>query len=259
MKNLKIYIYLIGLFFILLSSCTTNRNIIYLRGIEDEIVQKNEGLNVYKIQPKDLLYIKIITDNTEITNQYNTWNIANSPAYSDASLYIQGYTVSDSGYVVLPIIGRVKITGLTVEQATDEVTKAAQKYLVNPIVTVKLAYFKISILGEVNSPGLFSVYQEKINIFHALALAGDINDNGNKRSLLVLRNAAGSISSYRIDLTDKNILNTELYNLMPNDIVYVEPVKAKAYRIINAPSIQIMLSTISTTILVLTFMLNKVI
>lgn len=253
---MKVLIYSILACIILLTSCTSNKNIVYLRGTENETFPiRDESL--YKLQKKDLLYIKILSNNEAINKVYNFSYSENYVNASESYLYLYGYLVNDSGYVSLPNIGEILVTGLTVAEAKDKIETEASKYLQEFTVFVKLAYFKISILGEVNAPGLFPVFQDKINIFHALALAGDINDNGDKREVLIIRNTNENIQTFRLNLTKKELISSELYNIMPNDIIYVQPVKAKSLRIINAPTIQIMLQTLTTFVLVMSFVLNR--
>lgn len=249
------YILLISIA-LFLFSCTSNKNIVYLRNIQQELHDAT-GYKIYRVQPKDLLYIRIVSSNKDINQLFNNTYSETNPTIDESYLYLFGYLVSDSGYVSLPVLGKIQVIGLSLLEIQNEIEKVASKYLNEFTVSVKLAYFKISILGEVNNPGLFPVYQDNINIFHALSLAGDITDNGNKRNVLIIRNVKDKIETIRINLTDKSLISSEYYNLMPGDILYVQPVKAKALRIINAPSIQIMLQTITTTIIVMSFILNK--
>ena len=252
---MKLFKFLFFILVLFLVSCTSNKNIVYLRGAQNEEYSVSKE-SIYKLQQKDLLYIKLISSNEEINKMYNYSYTEASPTVSESYLYLYGYLVNDSGYISLPNIGKILVAGLTVNEAKSKIEEEAKKYLKEFTIFVKLAYFKISILGEVNSPGLYPVFQDKINIFHAIALAGDINDNGNKREVLIIRNTDENIKTFRIDLTNKDLVSSELYNINPNDIVYIQPVKAKSLRIINAPTIQIMLQTLTTFVLIMSFIIK---
>ena len=253
---MKFIYYLVFICVIFLASCTSNKNIVYLRGAENEEFSVSKESS-YKLQPKDLLYIKIISSNDEINKLYNYSYSEGYPTVSESYLYLYGYLVNDSGYISLPNIGNVLVSGITVTEAKSKIEQEAAKFLKEFTIFVKLAYFKVSIMGEVNRPGLYPVFQDKINILHAIALAGDINDNGDKRQVLIIRNNNDKINTYRVNLTDKNLISSNLYNINPNDIIYIQPVRAKSLRIINAPTIQIMLQTLTTFVLVMSFVLNK--
>lgn len=252
MKFLQFLFFVLILFFV---SCTSNKNIMYMRGVQNEEFSVSKE-SVYKLQQKDLLYIKLISSNEEINRMYNYSYTEVSPTVSESYLYLYGYLVNDSGFISLPNIGKIHVAGLTVNEAKSKIEVEARKFLKEFTIFVKLAYFKISILGEVNRPGLYPVFQDKINILHAIALAGDINDNGNKREVLVIRNTDNIINTYRIDLTNKDLVSSDLYNINPNDIIYIQPVKAKSLRIINAPTIQIMLQTLTTFVLIMSFIIK---
>ena len=160
LKKMKFFQFLFFVFILFLVSCTSNKNIVYLRGTQDEIFNVNNDLS-YKLQQKDLLYIRIVSNNEVINKMYNYTYSETAPSVSESYLYLYGYLVNDSGYVTLPNIGNVFVAGCTISEAKKRIEIEAAKYLQEFAVFVKLAYFKISILGEVKSPGLFSVFQDK--------------------------------------------------------------------------------------------------
>jgi polysaccharide export outer membrane protein len=130
----------------------------------------------------------------------------------------------------LPTVGKVKIKGLTLNQAKIEIEKGVQQYINNVSVQVKLISFKISVLGEVKSPGYYYVYNNQATIFEGLGLAGDIGDFGNRRKIKIVRQTPTGSEVAMLDITDPNILKSKYYYLLPNDVLYVEPLKAKFAR-----------------------------
>lgn len=252
----KQQILIILLFSILLSSCLQHKNVLYMRdiGIDSTTVYLSEK-GSYKIQSGDILYVKINSIDNNINSIFNAGTGVNNTWQSDLSVYINGYTVSDSGYVFIPIVGKVFVKGETIESAKKNVSTEINKYLKKTDVIVKLISFKYTVLGEVNKQGSYLNYNDRLTILEALGNAGDITDYGNKKRVLVIRPTIDGEKVFRIDLTDKNLLNSEAYYLLPNDVIYVEPVKFKSFRL-NSPNISLVLSSVTTLILLLNF-LNK--
>ena len=240
---------------LLMSSCTQYRKIVYLQDHNDQdtsfYVSKTPP---YYLKPGDILYIYLASINQDVVNAFNiNRSNSNSTAYfSDASLYVNGYSVNDSGYVDIPIIGSVSVEGMTVSDARGAIQNRLDEFLKDATAIVKLLSYKITILGEVSRPGVYTNYNENITVLEALAMAGDVTDYGNKTKVLVIRPKDNGSETFKLDLTDINILNSEGYHLIPNDIVYVKPVKTKAFRL-NSPNISIILSMITTTIIVINF------
>jgi polysaccharide export outer membrane protein len=174
---------------------------------------------------------------------------------NETSLFINGYTVSDSGYIEIPILGKVLIAGKTMDEAISSIRKRADQFLKDATVIVKLISFKVSVIGEVNRPGTYNNFNSQLTVLEAVSMAGDITDYGDRKRVLVLRPSAEGTRSFRLDLTSKNILTSDGFFLLPNDIIYVEPIKNKTFRI-NMPTISLAFTSISTLILVLNF-INK--
>lgn len=253
---MKRFLQIIIVLSFLISSCTSQKELLYLRdidaGIEDSVFFK-QSIN-YKIQKQDILYIRIYSMNQEANEIFNltSGRYQQNLFQNETSLFINGYSVNDSGYVDLPIIGKVNVLQKTVEQAKEKIQTEADEILKNSSVVVKLISFKFSVLGEVNGPGMYRNYNNQLTVLEAIAMAGDITDYGNREKVLVIRPTKSGTETFRIDLTNSKVLSSEGFFLLPNDIVYVEPIKTKMFRI-NAPTISIFLSTISTLILILNF------
>lgn len=238
------------------SSCTTNKQLTYLQNV-DSLPQGSvyyKQAVEYRIQNEDILYIRVISLNDEINTMINTFSSQTNmnQFQNEISLYLYGYSVNDSGYVDVPYIGNVNVLGLTLEEAKQIIKERVEKSVRNATVIVKLVSFKFSVLGEVQRPGVYKNYNNQLTILEALSMAGDITDYGNRFEVLVVRPTKDDTKTYRVDLTDKSLLSSEAFFLLPNDVVYVQPIKSKSFRI-NIPTMTLALTSISTLILVLSF------
>ncbi len=247
----------LSLFFLLtllIVSCTRYKDIVILQPTE----QDSTGMFMatppdYHIQNRDILYIKILSLNEDITRVINATSMMNTNQFTnEASLFIYGYDVSDSGHVEIPVVGKVKVVGKTLEDAKASISLQAAKYLKDATVIVKLISFKYSVLGEVNNPGVYQNYNNQLTVLEAISKAGDISPYGNRKKILVIRPGINGTETFRIDLTKTDILNSEGFFLLPNDMVYAEPVKSYNFRV-NIPTVTLFLTAISTLILVLNY------
>ncbi len=250
-------------FFLLLasvffSSCIPQKKIKYLQSqVEAENIPEtryfqNSNNFDYKVQPGDNLYIKIVADAETSEMLGNSSGNTSSNLTSDASIYLQSYAVDKDGYIDFPMIPKVKVSDMTVEEITHVMEKSIHEYVREATVFVKLVNFKITVLGEVHRPGNFKIFQDKVNIFEAIGMAGDLTDFADKNKVSLVRTTDKGYDIHLIDLTSDQILKSEYFYLMPNDVIYVEPLKAKQFGFAEFPY-SILFSVISTTILVLNF------
>lgn len=241
---------------LLFGSCTSQKQLLYLQDLEtgtkDNIFFK-QSIN-YKIQTQDILYIRIYSMNLKANEIFNltSGRYQQNLFQNETSLFINGYSVTDSGNVDLPIIGKVNVLYKTVEEAKYAIQSHADAILKNSSVVVKLISFKFSVLGEVHAPGMYRNYNNQLTVLEAIAMAGDITDYGNRKKILIIRPIKSGTETFRIDLTRSEVLSSEGFFLLPNDIVYVEPISSKTFRI-NTPTISLLLSTVTTLILILSF------
>lgn len=243
---------------LMFSSCNSYKKLTYLQDLQetgsDDLFAKNKP--GYALQPGDLLYIQIITENEEINQLFNLYSSQNASQYlRPESMFYTSYLVNDSGYIEMPLLEKIHVSGLTTEQAQDSVKQHAKRFLKNPQIIVKLANFKFTVMGEVKTPGVKQITANQVNVMEALAYAGDITYNGNRKKVLLLRQTEAGTQSYRIDLTDDNIMRDELYYIMPNDIIYVEPLGSTLFRE-QASDYVFVISALTSTLTAIALILN---
>ena len=254
LKNLAGITFLIVV--ISISSCTTKKQLTYLQNVDSlpsGTVYYKEPIE-YRIQNEDILYIRVVSLSDQINMQINTFQSQNGQNMfqNEISLFLYGYSVSDSGFVEVPSLGKIHVLNSTIEEAQKIIYNRVNESIKNSTVIVKLISFKFSVLGEVRRPGVYKNYNNQLTVFEAISTAGDLTDYGDRKQVLVIRPTKNETKTYRMDLTDKSILSSEAFFLLPNDIVYVEPIKSKSFKI-NIPIMTLVLSTVSTLILVLSF------
>ncbi|MBO5915619.1 MAG: polysaccharide biosynthesis/export family protein [Bacteroidales bacterium] len=215
-----------------LASCTSYKSVPYMQNV-DAVTLEQKPLYDAKIMPKDLLTITVNCTDPEVALPFNltiqtAFSVNNKSTYSSPSLMT--YLVDNEGSIDFPVLGRLKVGGLTKTEAENMIREGLKPYINEvPIVTVRMANYKISVLGEVARPGTFTVSNEKVNIFEALALAGDMTVWGVRNDVKLIReDANGERMVASLNLNDANIINSDYYYLQQNDVVYVTPNKVKA-------------------------------
>ena len=238
-------------------SCASVKNVAYLQNSEDIDFTRSEYLYDARIMPKDILTITVNTVNPEASAPFNlivstALNTSNVNQNISSSRALQTYLVDNKGCIEFPVLGTIEVGGLTksmCEQLLHDKIKPYLNAAENPVVTVRMSNYKISVLGEVNRPGMFTVGNEKINILEALAQAGDLTIYGVREKVKLIReDAKGKKEIHTINLNDANIINSPYYYLQQNDIVYVEPNKVKAQNSAIGQSTSLIMS--GTSILV---------
>ena len=232
MKKTLLFLLLV----VALASCSSYKDVPYIQN--PEVVNQYTGeLPLYdaKIMPKDLLSITVNTTDPEAAAPFNltvqtSLNAASNRISATSQPSLQQYLVNNEGTIDFPVVGRLKVGGLTKNQAEDLIREKLAPYLKeNPIVTVRMANYKISVLGEVARPGSFTVSNEKINVLEALAMAGDMTVYGIRNDVKLIReDAQGHRQIISMDLTDSDFILSPYYYLNQNDIIYVTPNKTKA-------------------------------
>ena len=234
-------VFLILILLFLIQSCTSYKGVSYFQDLNKDSILKEKITNFspLTIQPGDLLAIHVnsLSHDADAIFNYNldrpnglsiptvqTGNnteSANVGIPSESTVF--GYLVDLGGYIHLPMIDSVKVAGLTTAQISTILEAKLSGYLSKPVVNIRIQNFKISVLGDVNKPGNFTVSDEKITISEALSLAGDLNTTGIRTNVLLIREIDGNREFVPINLTSKSIFNSPYYYLKNNDIIYVQP------------------------------------
>lgn len=250
---------------LLLSSCRQQKELIYFTDLQEANIPNNTLLEqkTYLIRANDILYIKVMSLDEKINAQYNTAATGEvrgtSQRYTEDAMFFTGYSVQENGDVDLPIFGEIQVLGLSVLDAKKAIIVKTEEYLKDVEVIVKLANFKVTLLGEVKRPGIYNYYNNQTTILEALGKAGDLSDYGDRKQVLVIRPTVEGSKSFRLNLQDKNLLSSPKYFIQPNDVIYVPPVKAKGTRLL-AQDYGIFITSISSTLtavsLIATIILN---
>ena len=219
------------LLIVMLSSCTQRKHLVYFNKPQVDSSLYISKAPLYKIQNQDVLYVKVFSLALQENDLYNIMpsQSQGTAMQSDAGLYINGYAVNDSGCIVLPVMGQVKVVGKTIDQAQQEIYERLKHYFKDATVIVKLLSFKVSVLGEVARPGVYRNYNTQLTILEALSMAGDINQYGSRRNVMIIRTTPEGNQTYRINLTDPGILGSQGFYLQPNDYILVNPLKQKTW------------------------------
>lgn len=240
-----------------LGSCGSSKQIAYFQNADSLSYAASKGLFDAKIMPKDLLTITVSTTDPKAATPFNlsVTNTLNATGYlSTGAGSLQTYLVDNDGFINFPVVGQLKVGGMTKRQCENYIRDKILPYMSkteNPIVTVKMTSFKVTVAGEVKAPGVFNVDQEKISVIEALARAGDLTIYGKRGNVLLIReDATGEKSVHRLNLNDANLINSPYYYLQQNDYLYVEPnsVQAKNSAIGSSTTIWISVVSILTSV-----------
>jgi len=237
-------------FFIL--SCASRNDIAYLHDIEKAQGEARSYETV--LQPDDLLSITVSTDSPEIAAPFNLPEIqSNDSDYRGLKTYL----IDNSGYIDYPILGKVKLAGLTRTEANIKMVAMISEYVQKPIVNLSIANFKVSVLGEVNKAGSFNIIGERVTILEALGQAQDMTIYGRRNNVLVIREKDGKKTYNRVDLTKPDFVNSPFYYLTQNDVVYVEPNQTKINSSVIGPNAYVIISSLSLLVTLTVILVNR--
>ena len=227
------------LFAVVFASCVPQKKMLYLKNAEmaAENISKdyvNDRTVDYKLQPGDNLYIHVVNTIDERSAASINGDIRGYLS-SDANIYLQTTTIDEDGYVEMPLVGKIEVKNLTVDEAKDRLQTAINTYINGSMLVVKLASFNLTLLGEVSRPGMYKVYQSQINLFEAVALAGNMTNFAKKSDVKIIRQTDHGSEIVTVDMGQADILSSPYYYLKPNDIIYVEPLKIKQWGFTTFP------------------------
>lgn len=241
------------------SSCVPQKKMKYLMDDEANLPAEQQSFenihrNEYRMQPGDMLFIRVLGLDKESIELFSIQPPGMQAQYlhDEMGIYLNSYKVGSDGNIELPIIGKLDVKDRTIDEVSHLVQNAINEFIRDATVIVRLVNFQISVLGEVARPGRYTVAQTEITIFEALALAGDMTAWGNRRNIQVVRNTNDGYTVFGVDISHRNILQSEAFYLMPGDVVYVAPMASKNFAFTAFPY-HIVLSTITTTLLILNF------
>lgn len=242
-------------------ACTPSQKIAYFSNLKDSaVIASPAGLEPI-IQNKDILSIAVSSLSNEATLIFNAPNlpITQSASQNNNTPQTAGYLVAQDGNIKFPILGDIHATGLTQKQLEDQITRLLidKKLLFDPIVSVRFLNFRVTVLGEVQSPGVVYAPSEQISILEAIGRAGDLTIYGLRDNVILIRQEGDNKVVKRLDLTSSNILQSPYFFLKSNDIIYVEPGKAKiAATNYTRQSLPLIFSGATVLIVLLTFLLK---
>lgn len=232
-------------FIMFVSSCSSHKELAYISDAERDSAQQILTTYAHTIHPGDLLYIYVNSevmesvvpfnqetqvDALEMSRLYMAGGSNGEQQISEthknrAQRQVTGYLVDEQGFITFPVLGKINVAGLQHDSVESIVQKRliSGEYVIDPVVTVSPMNFRVSVVGEVRRPKELHITGERLTIFEALAMCGDITDSGRRDNVVVMREINGSVIPIEINLTQKSLFSSEAYYLQQNDIVYVEP------------------------------------
>lgn len=208
-------------------SCVSKKELVYLQDnsfSKDYPTQIKNRRPEYRIQPNDILHVTIQNPDNETSAFFNYGNQEGARGFgSESILYLMGFNVDKDGFISIPLIGKVKVQNLTIEECQQIIQQEANRYILNSSVDVKLVSFKVSVLGEVKSPGYYYIYNGQATILEGLSLAGDLTQIANRQNVKLIRQTDDGAEVILLDLTSADLMKSKYYYLLPNDQIYVEP------------------------------------
>jgi polysaccharide biosynthesis/export protein len=259
MKNSLFILYIIVFISV---SCTSQKKLAYLYNLPEPSGQESFTMEIpdYKLQSRDILYITakaMIPDGTIKDFLATTGTSGANISQGDVGGALIGYTVDSEGKIAIPGVGELKVIGLGLEETRRRIQEMVDKVFLNATVECKLLSFKFTVIGEVRAPGAYINYNNYLTVLEAIGRAGGVGDFGNRDRALVVRPYDKGTKTYRINLQDKNLLTSEAYFLLPNDVVIIEPMKQKIFNL-NLPTISFIvtsaLGALTTTLLLINYL-----
>lgn len=260
-RNLKLISLLLT---VSMFSCRSSKDLIYLKD-----AASNDVINSLPIQNADhilnsgdILYVSIKSMNPEVNTLYNpesNMETSTGQGYlkytTPSGAYLYGFEVSTEGEIKLPLLGKIKVSGIPLSQVESVVQEKTDEFLNDAIVKVKLLNFKVTVMGEVKSPGQYYNYNNSITVLQAIALANGNTDYASIKNVMVVRSVGDTNKTYMLDLSSKSIYTSDAFYLRPNDYIFVQPDKLKNFQL-NSQVYSLTLSSLSVFIAVLGFLLK---
>lgn len=205
-----------------MNSCASRKDLVYFQP-DSTALNSSYEMNAPKLQAGDILTISITADDLRATQPFNQVNAYQGATIQETNPFLPTYSIDNNGYIDFPKLGKVRLGGKTRTEAIDYLRSEVSRYIVDPGVNINIRNFKVTVLGEVKLPGAYTIQNDRITLLEALGLAGDLTINGVRSNVLVIREQNGVKQEYRVDLTKRESLNSPVYYLAQNDVIYVEP------------------------------------
>lgn len=246
----------VGLLILALSfvSCASRKKLVYMQNADTSSGNSKTVENFEpKLQNDDLLSIIVSADQPELTIPFNMPQIQGNYQINENQDGIKTYLIDSYGFIEFPVIGKIKLAGLTRSEAITKLRDQVKEYITNPTINLRILNYKISVLGEVMRPGSFKISSERITLLEALSLAGDLTIYGKRTNILLVREVDGKKTYNRIDITKADFADSPFYYLKQNDVLIVEPNNTKVNASAVGPNASVIISSLSllTTIVVL--------
>lgn len=253
----KIYGFLGMLSFVFMTSCISNKELVYIQGANSNnqsAVIEQMALKPYRLKVSDVVSVRIKALDSKLVEMFNV-SSSGEATNDPQGLYFEGFTVDDHGNIRIPILGEVQVMGLTFDEVRQKIEKKLLEEYFNKeadvFVTIKLAGLRYTINGEVASPGTKTLFQEKVTILEAIANSGDITLVGNRKDVVIIRQYPHGTEIHTVDLTNVNVIKSPYYHIQPNDYIYIKPLKQKTWGV-GTNGLQSFTTIISALSLVLT-------
>ena len=242
----------------LINGCIPQKQTVYMqdlshdKGYENLYGELEVIVDKYKLMPNDQLFVNVYTSNPKLSEYFNPGRMGSSGGnVQNLSLY--AYIIDDEMNIDFPFVGKINLSGCTRKDAKERIYEALKPFLSDAQVTVRLYNSTFIALGEFGRVGAISMGKEQITIFEAVALAGDIKPIGKKKKVQIMRPTPEGAQIYYVDLTDRNIIDSEQYYIYCNDVIYVRPMKARAFGISETFSFGVIGSVLAFTLSIFAF------
>lgn len=232
----------------MVSSCMSYKKLQYVRDEDNSNDEFKTERKSKTIKPFDELYIKVLSTDEKTAAIFSIES--RSVNYSD--MHLVSYTVNEDGNIYFPFVGRIMVKDLTLEEASEKIQSALSQYLLNTAIRVRFINNSVTVLGEVEKGGDFIFSTDKLSIFQAIGLAGGVSPYGDREKVTVIRMAGNKATYNKVNLADKNIVESKFYYIEPNDVIIVKPLRARTHTFQNNTYATV-LASISSLMAVLLF------
>lgn len=258
MKSRQIIFISTFLLLLISSSCVTRKKLTYLQQfgrVDNSIIRVGGNevpstLSAYRVMPYDNLYIRVITPDPQWSALFNT--DVGAAGITQESAALSGYSVDVDGFIEIPYVGKLSVGGKTLPEIKTQLDSVFKNYVSDAAITVRLVNNYVGLIGEVRAPGRYMLTKDRITIFDALSMAGDMNEFSNRQKLQVIRPSPNGPVIKEFSLGDRSILSSEYYYIMPNDIIYAIPRQGRSFQV-NSSVWTVLLGTITSALATIAF------